>query len=262
MFTTEQTSTRKGTCRMKNRTHFTLIELLVAIAIIAILAAMLLPALNRARNKAKTTSCLNRMRQLIVAFSNYQGDSNDCYPITSKVYYTSTYGDLTINVWAWLFFDGKYVHSSKVFYCDALLGGRPLNPDTAYYKPTNANAYGSITTCYNGRFGGVGYSELGGGAVAKAGRVKTPSLKLLLADSYDRNSTVYTQGLPIFTSQTDSLGGISIWRQMGLPHGSDPYSLITGNSNIMFADGHVATVPRANLVGSVFLNAGCFLWNK
>ena len=66
----------------------------------------------------------------------------------------------------------------------------------------------------------------------------------------------------ILKNTTDSLGGISIWRQMGLPHGSDPYSLITGNSNIMFADGHVATVPRANLVGSVFLNAGCFLWNK
>lgn len=62
---------------MKKHSYFTLIELLVVIAIIAILAGMLLPALNQARETARKTACLNLMKSMITAVHLYAGANND-----------------------------------------------------------------------------------------------------------------------------------------------------------------------------------------
>ena len=62
------------------RRAFTLIELLVVIAIIAILAAMLLPVLSRAKQRAQGALCLNNGKQLMVALHLYTSDNNDFYP--------------------------------------------------------------------------------------------------------------------------------------------------------------------------------------
>lgn len=64
------------------RDRFTLIELLIVIAIIAILASLLLPALNKARDKAKNTLCQNNQRQVYTALLQYSGDWKGYLPGT------------------------------------------------------------------------------------------------------------------------------------------------------------------------------------
>lgn len=85
--------------KRNDRHFFTLIELLVVIGIIAVLAAMLMPALGKAREKASQTSCMNQLRQISLSIFSYKSDNRDAWP-----YWISQ-----------LFPD--YINSRKVYHC-------------------------------------------------------------------------------------------------------------------------------------------------
>lgn len=92
--------------RRSNKSGFTLIELLVVIAIIAILAAILLPVLDKAKQKALESSCLNNHKQLALSWSIYKNDNNGYLVIDDPVQ-SSSGGDTLggTNYPSWVFGD-------------------------------------------------------------------------------------------------------------------------------------------------------------
>jgi len=105
---------------------FTLIELLVVISIIALLMAILLPSLKRARDMAKNTVCLSSMHQVAIAFRGYQADNRTgSYPtaIWSRFWPMGVDANMDDGPELWvvagpaLLYTGKYIKDPKFFFC-------------------------------------------------------------------------------------------------------------------------------------------------
>lgn len=115
--------------KSKIQNSFTLIELLVVVAIIAVLVALLLPALKNARDQAKTISCLGFYHQFAIATQGYMGDNQDWLPMPIYLAPGVEYH--------WDYFLSPYLKDGKIFKDPAAIG--ELDPR---WPPNEVGGYG------------------------------------------------------------------------------------------------------------------------
>ena len=220
-------SSSVGLGKRRTEHFFTLIELLVVIAIIAILAGMLLPALNAARERAQTSDCSGKLRQIMYMLKNYSDDYNE-WVLSHSIYYTlgsnvtnstATSEKGVQNSYNWVLWKLGYCNENPSrnrktsnFVCTT---AQSKTGKTGNHYAYNAYVYG-ITLTWSFKDNTWGKKQLWRQPV-----VRKPSGIVYMADSYNPDNQMPTNMFYNYLNK----GRVYPWHRR--------------TANVMFLDGHI-----------------------
>lgn len=203
---------------------FTLVELLVVVAVIAMLAALLLPALSRARESAQRAACQNNLRQLGIAFELYLEENRDTYPAAQDPVSVSPYYWLWMGR-GWRRLLAEYVPGDKenpgVFFCPSDVRQKSVDvyertsyaySMAFYHPPEHIDSVDDYTATFRNPMPTV---------PQRAASVRNPSKKVLLGEWFANH---------------DAFAGDQGWFAWG------------GKRNYLFADGHMEYLDSRELL--------------